>query len=351
MLKLVLSRKSITTIETEIFKKTDNIKIINLGNNYISEIQDRAFLGLDKLNKLLLNNNNINKIKNTMFEGLTNLKLLDLGNNKINNLDNNTFEYLVNLDTLYLNNNNFSKIEQKMLNSLSYLRRLNLKSNHISEIGKHSFSALILLKTLYLSKNKLTSINNNTFFNLIKISELYISYNNIRYLDLNYFINTPKLTILEASNNKIISFSGNLLRLKSLQHLYLNNNSITSISGIGLGEYLYANNSIYLKHNHVNIGLDCENKWILENFQKRSFNLYSDNFTWTFSNEYKDNREGNIINSYCLFQYIDNKESCEYFIEIFNKYSILCNKGNLVYYKKYILLNTYKYFKFYKIFK
>ena len=50
MLKLMLDRKSITTIKTEIFKKTNNIILIDLGNNNISEIQDMAFLGLDKLN-------------------------------------------------------------------------------------------------------------------------------------------------------------------------------------------------------------------------------------------------------------------------------------------------------------
>ena len=93
--------------------------------------------------------------------------------------------------------------------------------------------------------------------------------------------------------------------------------------------------------------------WMIEHFLNRSFHFYSNNIslTWTFSNEYNDNREVNTINSYCLFQYIDNKESYEYLIEICNKYSILCNKGNLVYYKKYILLNTFKYFKFYRIFK
>ena len=84
-----------------------------------------------------------------MFVGINNLKLLDLGNNYIDNLDNNTFEYLVNLDTLYLNNNDFSEIEQHMLNSLLNLRILNLKSNHISEIGNNSFSVknYIYLKT------------------------------------------------------------------------------------------------------------------------------------------------------------------------------------------------------------
>ena len=311
------------------------------------EIQDRAFQGLDQLHELNLYANNINKIKNTMFDGITNLKILDLSYNYIDNLDSNTFEYLVNLNILYLNNNYFDKIEKTMLNNLLNLRILNFISNYISEIGNNSFSALINLKKLYLSNNNLTILHNKTFFNLVKISELHITYNNIRYLDLNCFINTPNLKILKASHNGIISLSGNLLKLTSLKHLYLNNNAISSISSIGLVEYLSANNSIYLKNNLVNISIDCENKWILENYQNMSFNFHSNNLylTWKFTNNNNnDYIDVNNFNAHCLFQYINNKESCAYLIEIFKNYSMLCNKGKLVYWKKYILLFKIKYF-------
>ena len=315
------------------------------------EIQDRAFQGLDQLHKLVLYNNNINKIKNTMFDGITNLKILDLSYNYIVNLDSNTFEYLVNLNTLYLNNNYFDKIDKTMLNNLLNLRILNFISNYISEIGNNSFSAIINLKKLYLSKNKLKILNNKIFLNS-KISELHISYNAIRHLDLNCFINIPNLNILTASHNLIISLSGNFLKLTSLQHLYLNNNAISSISSIGLVEYLSTNNSIYLKNNLVNINIDCENKWILENYQNMSFNFHSNNLylTWKFTNNNNnDYIDVNNFNAHCLFQYIKNKESCAYLIEIFKNYSMLCNKGKLVYWKKYILLFKIKYFKFYNI--
>ena len=313
------------------------------------EIQDRAFLGLDQLFQINLNDNKIKKIKNTMFEGIANLEILDLSYNYIDNLDNNTFEHLIKLNTLYLFNNYFVKIEKTMLNNLLNLRILDFISNYILEIGDNSFSALINLKKLYLSKNKLKILNNKTFFNLVNISELHITYNNIRYLDLNCFINTPNLKILKASHNLIISLSGNFLKLTSLQHLYLNNNAISSISSIGLVEYLSANNSIYLKNNLVNISIDCENKWILENYQNMSFNFHSNNLylTWEFTNNNNDYIDVNVFNAHCLFQYINNKKSCAYLIEIFNNYSLLCNKGKLVYMKKYIFLYILKYFKFY----
>ena len=287
-----------------------------------------------------------------MFEGITNLEILDLSYNYIDNLDNNTFEYLINLNTLYLNNNKFDKIEKTMLNNLLNLRILNFISNYILEIGNNSFSAIINLKNLYLSKNKLKILNNKIFLNS-KISELHITYNNIRYLDLNCFINTPNLKILKASHNGIISLSGNFLKLTSLKHLYLNNNAISSISSIGLVEYLSANNSIYLKNNLVNINIDCENKWILENYQNMSFNFHSNYLylTWKFTNNNNnDSIDVNNFNAHCLFQYINNKESCAYLRKIFKYYSMLCNKGKLVYWKKYILLFKIKYFKFYNIF-
>ena len=268
-----------------------------------------------------------------MFIGIYNLKFLDLGFNKIRKIDSNTFIYLVRLTMLHLDRNYIVKIEQKMLNNLSNLRNLSLVSNRISKIGNNAFSELIMLTKLYLSGNDLTIIFNNTFFNLIKISELRITYNNIRHLDLNCFINTPNLKLLKVSNNKIISLSGNLQRLKSLQHLYLNNNSISSINSIGLVEYLSANNSLYLKHNQVNISFDCENKLILENFEKMTFNFYSNNLylKWIFTNDYDNDYIDNIFNAQCLFQYITNKESCGYLVQLFNNYSILCNKGKLIY--------------------
>ena len=269
-----------------------------------------------------------------MFKGIYNLKYLALGLNIIIKLDNNTFEYLVNLIVLYLDRIHFKFIEQKMLMSLVNLRKLNLNLNKIIHIENNSFSDLIFLQQLYLSKNKIKKLFNKTFNNLLKISELHITFNKISHLDLNCFIKNMNLKLLNASNNEIISLSGNFLRIKSLQYLYLNNNSILSIRSIGLFEYLSLNNNIYLQNNQVNLGFGCEHKWILENYRKRSFNFHSNNLNikWIFTkNNYTPHIDVNIFKAHCLFQYIHNEESCGYLKEIFNNYSALCYKGKLVY--------------------
>ena len=42
-----------------------------------------------------------------------------------------------------------------------------------------------------------------------------------------------------------------------------------------------------------------------------------------------DNINGNIFNAHYLCQYINNKETCGYRVDIFKSYSTLCHKGNL----------------------
>ena len=126
--------------------------------------------------------------------------------------------------------------------------------------------------------------------------------------------------------------------LSSLDKLYLNNNSISSINVSGLREYLIKNKIMYLINNRVDIIFNCHYKWILEIFLKRSLNFYSgnSNIKWIIFNGYNmNNPKLVILKSRCLFQYFNNQESCGkekiMLNNILNSYVLNCNKGNLLY--------------------
>ena len=266
--------------------------------------------------------------------GLVNLFLLELSENKIKNLENNSFVGLVNLNYLILDYNQISSIHNNLFKSLINLDIMSIIGNKLKKITNYMLNGLIKLTILYLNENKLTQIENNSFSELINIKELYIQDNRIIELDFNIFKNNKNLKEIYASHNKLRSLIGNISFISSLRVVYLNNNSISSIDASGLSEYLFANKSIYLENNRVDMIINCSYKFILENIYKRSFNFYSGNtnIKWLFISGYDiNNLNLNSFKADCLFQYFDNQYSCKKEKIKFENYLLTCKKGNLLY--------------------
>ena len=67
------------------------------------------------------------------------LQLLDLTGNRISELEANALNGLISLDTLYLKRNKLVKIDFDLLNRLKCLKWLHLSENKINEKNKKSF--------------------------------------------------------------------------------------------------------------------------------------------------------------------------------------------------------------------
>ncbi|OSY88613.1 hypothetical protein WH52_02730, partial [Tenacibaculum holothuriorum] len=158
----------------------------------------------NKLEELYLNNNSINSVPTEVY-GLTNLRILNLSNNQIPTLQNGLGD-LTNLEELYFNNTQVDVIPTTIGN-LKKLETLEFGSTRITllppEIG-----GLTELTRLVAAPNNIASIPNE-------------------------FGQLTKLTFLDFANCKISNTPAAFANLTNLETLYLNNNELQVVAGLG----------------------------------------------------------------------------------------------------------------------
>lgn len=172
---------------------------INLSFNNISDIS-RVIFPINLL-ELKLNNNFLTKIN---IKSKT-LKILNLSNNLINNIN---LEDIPNLEDLNLENNKITIINIK---SLTNLKTLNLNYNQLY-IKDIEFSNSIQM--LYLKNNKITNIDDIIFQNNLYLLDL--SDNLLESVDNVIFPNSIEFLYLNGNNllTNTVNSPRNLLELK-----------------------------------------------------------------------------------------------------------------------------------------
>ncbi len=113
---LDLSFNSITHLPSGVFSNLTqfielNLTELDLGFNWISEIDKNAFHGLSSLQTLVLFKNQMSTISNGTFTGLNNLQKLNLELNNLTQISAATFTGLTNLQILSLSYNQISQID------------------------------------------------------------------------------------------------------------------------------------------------------------------------------------------------------------------------------------------------
>lgn len=173
---LVFSGNHIPILENNLFGNApslDNLKIIDLTNNGIEEIQEKAFNHVIYVKRLILNHNDISISKENHHSTI--------------------FKNLINLEELHLTN-------AFVDNSGSFL------SNDLHDIFVRS--NLKNLYKLHLEQNELKSFKDESVFcDLSYLHDLYLGNNLIPYLNFNVSC-LKKLRYLDLENNNISSFSG-----------------------------------------------------------------------------------------------------------------------------------------------
>ncbi|XP_062578839.1 toll-like receptor 4 [Saccostrea cucullata] len=143
------------------------------------------------------------------IRGVNNLKIMNLSNNFCSSVSKYFFKYLGSLTKLYLNDNllGFSlspDTEGEIFAGLKNLIRLELRANRITHLPNQVFKGLRNIKDLVLADNTLSSIN-------FKISTL----KNLKFLDLSgnqiQFLSDTNMKDIDRQTDKV-RFTLNLLR-------------------------------------------------------------------------------------------------------------------------------------------
>ncbi|CAJ1054738.1 keratocan [Xyrichtys novacula] len=224
---------------------------------------------------LYLQNNLIEALSADSLRNATQLRWLNLNRNNITSdgMEKDALNVMSNLVHLYMDDNLLSTVPSPLPASLEHLR---LSRNRISKIPAGVFNGLDKLHLLDLQGNKLMDdavtevslkgLNSLVQINLAKnqlsrmplglppsTTQLFLDGNNIEKIPAGYFKGLPKVAFLRLNHNKLGS-SGipkNVFNVSSildlqlahnqltevplipsgLEHLHLNHNKITSVSG------------------------------------------------------------------------------------------------------------------------
>jgi Leucine-rich repeat (LRR) protein len=184
------SNNRISNLSTT-FNNLTKLKDLQLINNLVIEVTDYSFIGSDQLELINLRNNKITQIGRNAFSHMKKLYYLDLTNNSITEIPEELFSQNSQLEYILLKHNQITQIKPKTFHYLYKLQKLDFSHNCITTIGSKSiniFSSSHL--SINFEFNRLTenSFNKNSFVFDDKNTETKLSI----YLDNNQFTTFPK---------------------------------------------------------------------------------------------------------------------------------------------------------------
>ena len=133
------------------FLEPSFIELLDLHNNFLSEIPDNAFSKLLNLLALNLSHNGISTLHNNSLTALHKLRHLDLSYNKLHAFMDSPYQDLALLLTLNLSENNLRSIKRNTFVGLENLQALDMSGNLITDIGASTFFHLKSLLRLYIT--------------------------------------------------------------------------------------------------------------------------------------------------------------------------------------------------------
>ncbi|KAG6454221.1 hypothetical protein O3G_MSEX008579 [Manduca sexta] len=203
------------------------------GGSISSVTSDTSRLTVE-CNNLLLFESSLRAHYFAPVQGLTDLSI---NNCKLLGVPDNTFQDLKKLKRLKLRSKNFEWSPTKNL-----------------ELSLNAFNGLLELQSLDLAQNNIKFVPSGVFCALENLNTLNLTHNRIKTVGQIGFGQGcgSSLHSLDLSHNMIKSLpeDSELLKLRSLQHLYLQHNNITDISS-GAFNGLVSMRVLNISHNHL----------------------------------------------------------------------------------------------------
>ncbi|KAK2828408.1 hypothetical protein Q5P01_019442 [Channa striata] len=247
---LDISQNQIQTVSECPEKKTcvlSHLRYLDISYNQLRSVPECFFCSVRSLEILNASNNCIDSFSVTSESLLQRVRIIDLSYNSLQSL---TFEEntLPSLEELFLQGNDLTTLDHQIFQRLPSIKYLHLQKNNLkvctSEQNKYrpeltdqkqeppscvSFSSVGSLQFLYLSENNLLTLPANAFADTpLKLLDLSLNPG----LDLD----KDSLSGLEHSldwlllrENNISSLNTDLSTLRSLKHVDLSTNRLTSL--------------------------------------------------------------------------------------------------------------------------
>ena len=237
---LNLSKMKIKKISiNEIFSERRIIWLRELDLSFNNIVYDsREKFQLENLERLNFRSTFLTNISMILY--LVNEKIidLDLSDNKLftNESNKEFFRGLGRLQTLILKNTSLDDLEKIYLNN--GLVQLDLSFNKLPILARSIFENLLNLKYLDLSFNKIYLVENGTFDPIEKLEYLNLENNAIFYISEDSFLDYNNINCIKLSFNNLITIpsldftdeKSLTKKTSNLQEILLNNNKIISFS-------------------------------------------------------------------------------------------------------------------------
>ena len=297
--KLNVDEKKIEIIncETELIvntlkeneKNKEEFNLINISfNKCINNASQQIIKSFKNIEKLDLSFNSLRYIPN-IFESMQQLNTVNLSGNHIVLLNELTYlKYCLKLKNLNIDNNpiiferGFVNLCMSVIPSIQILNGVEmiLNEENKSPTYDHQFINLFCNNSYKKGISSIFETNGNAHnilseaipsnFNEYKDKMIYLNLSSCKLLFIPPIISELiNMEILDLSNNFILQIK-NLQKNKNLKELMLNNNNLTSISGLSC---LESNGGILNNNNLIKLEIGCNNICDLKPLSKYCYNL------------------------------------------------------------------------------
>lgn len=207
-----------SSLRAHYFSPVMGLTDLNIENCKLLTLTDYVFQDLNKLRRLKL------RSKNSEWSPTKNLELTL-----------NSFNGLSELQSLDLAQNNIKFVPSRVFCSLENLNTLNLTQNRIRTVGQIGFGHACgsSLHTLDLSHNEIKRLSEDSeLLKLRSLQHLYLQHNNITDISSEAFNGLVSLRVLNISHNRLHTLpEGIFANSRELREIYLNDNSLFELAG------------------------------------------------------------------------------------------------------------------------
>lgn len=207
-----------SSLRAHYFSPVMGLTDLSIVNCKLLTVPDNVFQDLNKLRRLKLQS------KNSEWSSTKNLELTL-----------NSFNGLSELQSLDLAQNNIKFVPSRVFCSMENLNTLNLTHNRIRTVGQIGFGHTCgsSLHTLDLSNNEIKKLSEDSeILKLRSLQHLYLQHNNITDISSEAFNGLVSLRVLNISHNRLHTLPEGLFAYsRELREVYLNDNSLFELAG------------------------------------------------------------------------------------------------------------------------
>ncbi|KAK2830932.1 hypothetical protein Q5P01_018863 [Channa striata] len=220
---LTLENKFLTKVPDDI-KNLYSLEILDLSENYISELHCEDFMNTTRLTELYLSINSLTKLDRCVFEKLTLLKILDLSHNILRTFGGAFKIGPPMLEFLDLTKNSLTLFEKGDFQGLGSLKYMDV-SNNILRVKRSAFDGLNNLETLsasilydgYYNFRGLQHLENLTIYIDLQVS---FKHSDANYSKAFYHLKSLKVfTVICNSYHSGFPFDISVETFETMRHL------------------------------------------------------------------------------------------------------------------------------------